>query len=352
MAEDEIRKHTWKWVALCVVGVAALVWFVRAQLSARAFDWSLAASSFSRLHWDWLALGAIPMFGTYYGRALRWAIFLKPLKPKPSIPNLLSATVIGFTAITLFGRPGEFVRPYLIAVKERVPLPSQFAAWVLERIFDLLMALLVFAYALTRVRSSGVQVGEGLAWVLAFGGKIVGILCLTLLIVIVAMRHFANPVQRRLTGFLRFLPDHHHGRIDRLLSTFVQGIESTRSDGALLMILLYSAIEWLLIAACYWCIARSFQDLLSFTLVDVLIFMGFVSFGAVVQIPGVGGGMQVVAVVVLTQLFGVRLELATAFALLTWISTFVTIVPFGVGLALKEGLDWRKLRRIGQEMEE
>ena len=60
--------------------------------------------------------------------------------------NLLSATVIGFTAITLFGRPGEFVRPYLIALKEKVPVTSQLAAWLLERIFDLLMALLLFGF--------------------------------------------------------------------------------------------------------------------------------------------------------------------------------------------------------------
>jgi hypothetical protein len=39
--------------------------------------------------------------------------------------KLLTATVIGFTAITLFGRAGDFVRPYLIAVKEQVPLTSQ-----------------------------------------------------------------------------------------------------------------------------------------------------------------------------------------------------------------------------------
>jgi uncharacterized membrane protein YbhN (UPF0104 family) len=211
------------------------------------------------------------------------------------------------------------------------------------------MALLVFAYALTRVRASGAHVGEGLAWVLVFGGRIVGVLCVCLLILIVCMRHFARPIQQRLAAILRFLPPQHHERVDRLLATFVQGVESTRSDGALLLIFMYSAIEWLLIAACYWCIARSFQDLLTLTVVDVLIFMGFVSFGAVVQIPGIGGGMQVVAVVVLTELFGVRLELATAFAVLTWISTFVTIVPFGLILALKEGLDWGRLRKIGQE---
>ena len=42
----------------------------------------------------------------------------------------------------LLGRPGEFVRPYLIAVKERVPVTSQLAIWVLERIFDLLNEVL------------------------------------------------------------------------------------------------------------------------------------------------------------------------------------------------------------------
>jgi uncharacterized membrane protein YbhN (UPF0104 family) len=86
-----------------------------------------------------------------------------------------------------------------------------------------------------------------------------------------------------------------------------------------------------------------------FSLVDVLIFMGFVSFGSIVQIPGIGGGVQVVAVVVLTELFGLRLELATSFAFLVWAITFVAIVPFGLLLALREGLNWRSLRQIGRE---
>ncbi len=337
-------------MAGCVILLGAVAWFIRAQLAARAFDWSLLGSTFARLHWEWLAAALIPMFGTYYGRALRWAVFLKPLKPRPSTRNLLSATIIGFTAITLFGRPGEFVRPYLIAVKERVPVTSQFAAWVLERIFDLLMALLVFAFALTRVHASGVQVGERLAWILAVGGKIVASMCLILLVVILSFRHLAKPVQRWLTAVFRFLPDRHHARVERWLDAFVQGIESTRSDGALLLIFLYSVVEWILIAACYWSVARAFSGMLTLSLVDVLIFMGFVSFGSAVQIPGIGGGMQVVAVLVLTELFGVRLELASSFAILTWILTFVAIVPLGLIVALKEGLDWHSLRDAGREV--
>ena len=63
---------------------------------------------------------------------------------------------------------------------------------------------------------------------------------------------------------------------------------------------------------------------------------------------GVGGGSQVVAVLVLTELFGVRLETATFFALLIWIITFVVIVPVGFTVALREGLSWRGLRQISR----
>ena len=59
--------------------------------------------------------------------------------------------------------------------------------------------------------------------------------------------------------------------------------------------------------------------------------------------------MQVVLIVVLTELFAVKLEVATAFAMLVWSITFVAIVPVGLVLALKEGLDWHSLRQIGRE---
>jgi uncharacterized protein (TIRG00374 family) len=262
---------------------------------------------------------------------------------------MMSATVIGFSAITLFGRPGEFVRPYLIAVKEKVPMSSQLAAWFLERIFDLLMALLVFAFALTRVRASGAKVGDSLAWVLTAGGQIVGIACTVILLVLISLRHFADPAQRLVLGLVGRFPERFRPKLESWVTAFVQGVESTRSDGALVAILIYSILEWVLVIACYWCLAQAFAGMVTLSFVDVLIFMGFVSFGGVVQIPGIGGGVQVVSVLVLTELFGVRLELATLFAFLIWIITFVVVMPVGMVLAFKEGLDWAALKRIGRE---
>jgi len=324
------------------------VWLIYHVVAGREFDWSLIVSSVAQLRLPWLLAACAALYLTYVGRALRWAVFLRPLKADPSLRRLISATVIGFTAITLLGRPGEFVRPYLIAMKEKVSVTSQVAAWILERIFDLLMALLVFGFALARVTASGISVGPKLAWVLALGGKFVAITSVILLVLLVCFRHFAEPARRRLVDGLRFLPEAHFLRAEKLVGAFVQGIESTRSDGALLLVFFYSVVEWLLIAACYWCLATSFRNL-NFTIVDVLIILGFVSFGQVVQIPGIGGGMQVATILVLTELFRIRLEVAAAFALLTWIITFVAVVPVGLVLVFSEGLKWRNLRQIGRE---
>ena len=346
--EIAIERQTWKWIAGACAVAAIVVCVYRLWFAAGAFDWRLFLATAGKLRWGWVAASLLPAAGTYCGRALRWAVFLKPLKPRPSFRNLLSATVVGFTALALFGRPGEFVRPYLIAIKERVPVASQMAAWLLERLFDVLMALLFFAYGLTRVAGRGAHVGPGLAWVLAVGGKAAGAVSLAALLLLVSMRHLAEPVKRRLLRGLRFLPEKQYARAEHLVTTFVQGVESTRSDGALVLLLLYSVLEWALIAAVYWCLAQSCSGLIRLSLPDVIVFVGFVSFGATIQIPAVGGGVQVVAVLVLTELFGARLETATFFALVIWIMTFVVIVPVGVTVALKEGLSWRGLRHLSR----
>ena len=133
------------------------------------------------------------------------------------------------------------------------------AAWFLERIFDLLMALLIFAFALMRVLASGVHVGPRLAWVLAAGGRFAALAAwyCWLLLSLAPLRR-AGPAAP--VAVLRVLPEAVLRRSrEAAVEAFMQGVESTRSDGALLLIFMYSVLEWTLIAACYWCLARSFE---------------------------------------------------------------------------------------------
>jgi glycosyltransferase 2 family protein len=337
----------WKPLAAILATIIA-VWLLYHTHPLRSFDWRLATFSFTHVRLLWLIFAVAFIYATYWGRALRWAVFLKPLKPKPSMRNLLSATLVGFTAIILLGRPGEFVRPYLIAVKEEVSLPSQLAAWLLERLADLFMVLLLFGFALLHVGSSGVTTGPNIAWILNTGGKLAALSGAALVVVLVLFRHFGESARLSILHLLRFLPTSLLARTDKLLVAFFRGVESTQSEGALFLILAYSVLEWLLIVASYACLAESFPAL-HFTIVDIFVFMGFISLGASIQVPGVGGGVQVMAVLVLKELYHVRLETATAFAFLIWILTFVAVVPPGLVISLKEGWEWRKLRRISSE---
>jgi uncharacterized protein (TIRG00374 family) len=322
---------------------------IRFRGQARLFDWAVFAATFSQLRWGWLAPACALAYATYYGRALRWAVFLKPMRPQARKWSLMKATIIGFTAVILLGRPGEFVRPYLISVREEVPLTSQLAAWFLERMFDLLFALAIFGYGLSRVNASRAQVGPALQWVFQVGGALVWIIsaiCLTLLIL---LRLYPEVFRDRLLAALGFLHEHHMARVERLVNTFLQGLESLRSVQSVLAVLAYTALEWILIAGCYLCIMKSFGAIIEFSPVDIFIYMGFVAFGTVVQLPGIGGGMQVVSVLVLHEIFGIPVEIATSITLVIWIITFVILVPVGVPLALHEGLNWRKLKDIREE---
>jgi hypothetical protein len=332
-------------IVLAVIAAIA-AWGLRERWLHPQFHWREFADSFVDLRWRWIIASFFLGLGTYYGRALRWAVMLRPLKPEPDTWGIFKATAIGFAAVTLLGRPGEFVRPYLISVKERVSFSSQLAVWVLERLCDMLAVLLVFGFAVSQIRTSSANLGPAFRWVLQTGGYVVAVLGVACLVILIMMGRFSDTMQRRLVSALQVLPKRHHERAERMIAAFMDGTASTKSHRSALKLTLYTMFEWTLIVLCLSFLFRGYKATEGFTIHDVLIFVGFVAFGSVLQIPGVGGGVQLVSILVLTQLYGISLEVATSQAIMIWIITFAEIVPIGLALACHEGINWRKLKNL------
>jgi uncharacterized membrane protein YbhN (UPF0104 family) len=341
-------RKQWRWGAP-VLSLALLAFLAIRWSGSQLFDWAAFRAVFSDLDWRWLGLASLFAYATYYGRALRWAVFLRPLRLQPRIWNILKATIIGYTAITLLGRPGEIVRPYLISQKENVSLASQVAAWFLERLLDLLFALVVFGYGLSHFKGSQAGLSEPLRWVFHTGGGVVWIFSAICLILLIVLSRYPEVCRSRLVAALGFLREHHLAKAENLINTFLDGVESLRSGRSVLELVGYTALEWGLIAACYLCVTRSFGGILRFGLADVFAYMGFVAFGSVVQLPGIGGGMQVVSALVLHELFGIGVEAATGMTLVLWVITFVILVPVGILLAFEEGLKWNNWKALREE---
>jgi uncharacterized membrane protein YbhN (UPF0104 family) len=71
--------------------------------------------------------------------------------------------------------------------------------------------------------------------------------------------------------------------------------------------------------------------------------------GSAVQLPGVGGGAQALAIVAFTHLYGIEQENAVAAAMVLWLVTFASCSLAGIPLLLKEGLSLAELRRLREQ---
>ena len=330
-------------VALILLAIIAI------RASGASFNWKLFLNTIQGVSWFWLVVAILLMLLTYVGRALRWEVMLRPLGRKVSLARLTSDTAIGFMAATLLGRVGELVRPYLISASAGVSFSSQIAAWLLERVLDLLAVLLIFGFALARVPSHGLPLGPGLQWTLHLGGYLAALAGFVCLLVLVAFRNFSGAARERIQAALSFLPTDYYRSSIKMLDAFSRGVQVTRRPGPLGLLAVYTGLEWVLITASYTALLSCFSATRFLKITDVVILLGFVAFGSLVQIPGIGGGVQITSIVVLREIYGLSLESASGIALFIWILTLLLVVPVGLACALYQGMNWHKIKQLAKE---
>ena len=319
------------------------------RLKGASFAWDRFFATLHHIIWTWLGVAILLILLTYVGRAVRWEVMLRPLGAKVGLLRLTSDTAIGFMAAILLGRVGELVRPYLISISAGVPFSSQVAAWLLERVLDLLAVLFIFGFALTRIPSHPLSLSPGLRWALGAGGYLVALLGAVCLGILVVFRNFSDFAEQRILNALSFLPHKYYVRSTSMLRAFSEGVRVTRDPVALGLLLAYTAAEWAVIAASYYALLHSFPATAAMKITDVAVLLGFVAFGSIVQIPGIGGGIQITAIVVLTEIYGFSLEAASGIAMFLWLLTLLLIVPVGLACALHQGWNFNKIKQLALE---
>src|SRR5882757_3953181 len=345
---------------ITAVVVALLGILIYSQIREwRDFDWATFWAQTHHIRGIHI-LHAIGLIYVHYGlRALRWKIFLKPLKRDTSWLGLVPPTLIGFTGLALLGRPGEFIRPYLIARRQKLPVSSQVAVWAVERIFDIgafavLMAVSIFLPSsrrtlphpeyYTRFRDGGF---------LFFG-------------VVVALALGAIVVSRKgnaLAGWVEHRFSHWGSRLSHRIALkireFGQGLNTIDGPVFLILLIVVSIAMWWIIAVAYHEITLAYhqtahvfgEDPLDIRLVQVLLLMGSSMLGSVLQLPGVGGGSQLATIAALEHIFDVPKELAASCGIMLWLVTFVAVIPLGLLLAHHERLSLRKLSQESHQEE-
>ncbi|HKS76025.1 MAG TPA: lysylphosphatidylglycerol synthase transmembrane domain-containing protein [Terriglobales bacterium] len=316
----------------------------------RDFDWSTFWNQTDHVNLFHILHGVLLIYLGYLMRALRWKIFLRPVRPQASTLRLVAPTIIGFTGLALLGRPGELIRPYLIARKEEQTFSSQLAVWAVERIFDI--------GAFTGILVGYIFLASGpkeLDYYAKFrqGGLILVALVLGLAVgawmVSKKGEAIADWVERR---FAHHASNFGH-RIALRVREFRGGLNTIHGPWELFQLIVVSVLMWYFIALAYKEVTHSYGvESLDIQLSQVLLLMGSSMVGSMIQLPGVGGGSQLATISTLKHVFDVPNELAASCGIMLWLVTFVAVVPLGLVLAHLDRLSFRELVEETQREEE
>jgi uncharacterized protein (TIRG00374 family) len=335
-------------VVLCIL--AALVYLQYRHW--QSFDWGTFWAQTGRINKVHVFHGIALIYIAYVLRAVRWKIFLQPVRPKAKLMDLISPTLIGFTGLALLGRAGEFIRPYLIARRNDLPVSSQIAVWAVERIFDVgaftvLMVLAIFLpSALPAIPHPEyyIRFREG-------GFILIGVV-IVLTVGAIVVRRSGEAVAKWIEVKFGHLSANFGHKLAQKVREFGQGLDTIHSPLSLLLLAVVSVGMWYVIALAYQEVTHSYEvAALEIPVSQLLILMGASMLGSMLQLPAVGGGSQMATIAALSSVFDVQPEMAASCGILLWLVTFAAVVPVGLVLAHHERLSLRKLSEESHQAE-
>lgn len=321
------------------VAVIALVWFGRDRIH---FDWGEFGQQLRMADWRRIAAALACIYLGYVVRSVRW-VWLLHHRKKIAPLSLLGTQVIGFTAVALIGRVADLVRPYLVAKKTGLPLGSQIAVYIVERLFDAgSMALITCSVILLSphgalphpevVRHAGYW---GLAATVAGG------------LFLVAVRLNGEGVTDLIARLFGLISRHAGQAVADKIQAFHSGLDTIRSFSDFAITAVLSLGMWVLIALAYLETTLAFvrsPQLAAMTPAKAVLLM-IVSGGAsVIQLPVLGWFTQIgIVAAAIAKFLGAGAESSTGCAATLLLVTFLGIVPVGLIWARFENISLIKV---------
>ncbi len=128
-------------ISLALAG--GLLWFTFTQSHLDAGDlWAKIKAADFR----WVLVSTLLTVVAHWSRAQRWRILLEPVVPqRPTSLDATASVLIGYLANMALPRAGEFARCATLYKLSGVPANVSFGTVVAERLFDVLMLLILLA---------------------------------------------------------------------------------------------------------------------------------------------------------------------------------------------------------------
>ena len=315
------------------------------------FDFATFRAQLAHVDWRKIAIGLGCIYMGYVLRSVRWAMLIRHNRRVPLL-SLTGTQVIGFTSVALVGRVADLSRPYMIAKKTGLPLSTQIAVFIVERLFDAGSMALIFSSVILLAPAGALPHPELFRKVGYYGlaGTVAGALFL------IAIRVAGGAIATFFERTLGVLSKGLGYAVGEKIREFRTGLDTLRTAADLAITLGVSLANWSLITTAYLVTAQAFTAdpiLSTMTLAKALVLMIVSGTASVFQLPVLGWFTQIgVVAAAISSFFGVKPEAATACAAMLLLVTFLGIVPVGLIWAQFEHVSLRKVAKESEQAQE
>ncbi len=337
-------RRAWRW-SLGIAISALLIWWVLRDVDPGEVIRQISLGN------PWWFLGSV-FVGTsgYLVRAMRWKVFLHPLKPDTKLRNRLAGVSIGFMVSNLVpGRVGELARPLALGRLERIPVSGAFGTLVVERFLDsiVMVSFLIIAMLGPGFPDAAEVFSGELGVLLRFAFVAIAVLLAFLL----AMLFFPEPVVRATERVVIRLPGGWGDRIVAALESFLDAMRLFRSPVLVLKAVLWSYGFWLWHGLSFWMGFKAFGVDAGF--LAAIFTEAVVAFAvAIPAAPGFFGTFQAGAALALMDVYGLPGPETLAFAFGYHFGGFVPITLIGLYDAWRLGFSMKDIRASTTESDD
>jgi uncharacterized protein (TIRG00374 family) len=300
-----------------LIGIAVSAIFI--YLTLKGVDLKAVLAELRNKSYEFLLPVAAVFILAQVIRSLRWGVILSPIKAINQ-RALFPITSVGFMAIIVAPmRLGEIVRPYLINVKQSVPLGSGVATILIERTMDLLMLLFFLSVIISQVSLPN--------WIARSGAILLGIILLAFLFIILFMV-FPEKIKRFLFPLTNRLPRRMGKGFEAFIENIAAGFRVVSSINEFSKVFLLSFLVWFFSALAVYLLFSFYKlplGILAAFAVTTITALGI----SLPAAPGFIGNFQFACIVALS-FYGVAKNEAFAFAMVYYFT--------GIGVNIVLGL--------------
>ncbi len=336
------KKHLHLFIGLIIIALSMYYAFKGVKLSE-------LIDALKSVHYIYLIPAAFIVLMSYLLRAMRWRYLVGHVKKDITTAALFSPLLIGYMANMLPARAGEFIRAYLLSRKERISFSSAFATIFIERLFDLIVLLLLIVWVLLFMPHALAPAGQDGTYQIVDKIKIFGAISFALCLFIVlfsALLQFKNDWALKIVHFfIRPLPQTWKDKITGMVHSFTEGLNIIRDRQGFFATTFLSFLIWAVFIIFYYPLYLAFEiesglPVLSSLLILCLMISVFITLAPT---PGFLGSYHLACVAALHGIYGIQKAVALSYGIVAWLLAMGLTVLIGSIFAIKDHISFAEV---------